>query len=401
MRAVDAPRRAGGGGASASSKPRKAAKVKVVDLYQFEVEVTREEAAVLNRVKERVQEQGRVWWAAEANRGAGWYLQPDVSSLRESNLVSHLPLSHFTDAGYLKKLIRKGIPPALRGKVWRAVSGAIKKRSTVPDSYYQDLIEAVQGRETPATRQIDHDLDRTFPGHPVIDSPEGQASLRRILRGYSFRDSRVGYCQGMNFVAASLLLVMKTEEEAFWMLAVLLENILYRDSYSEDLYGSHVEQRVFKDLFKKKLPRLATHLDNLDFDVSLVITEWFLCLFAKSLPQETTMRVWDVLFNEGANILFRVALALFKIKEEQLLRAKHVGEAINVLHEATHNAYDPEEVLTVAFEKLGAVSTQNISKQREKEQPAVMAELERQVQRSSVTHGDDDSASNRIKQQTA
>lgn len=151
---MDASRRAG----TSASKPRKAAKVKVVDLYQFEVEVTREEAAVLNLVKERVKEQGRVWWATEASRGAGWYLQPDVSSLTESNLVSHLPLSNFTDTGHLKKLIRKGIPPALRGKVWRAVSGAIKKRSTVPDSYYQDLIEAVNGRETPATRQIDHVL---------------------------------------------------------------------------------------------------------------------------------------------------------------------------------------------------------------------------------------------------
>lgn len=32
--------------------------------------------------------------------------------------------------------------------------------------------------------------------------------------------------------------------------------------------------------------RLAAHLDSIDFDVSLVITEWFLCLFAKSLPSE-------------------------------------------------------------------------------------------------------------------
>ena len=39
------------------------------------------------------------------------------------------------------------------------------------------------------------------------------------------------------------------------MLAVLLENILFHDSYSENLYGSHVEQRVFKELLKKKCPR--------------------------------------------------------------------------------------------------------------------------------------------------
>lgn len=52
----------------------------------------------------------------------------------------------------------------------------------------------------------------------------------------------------------------------------------------------------------------------------------------------------------------------------------------------------------VAFDKLGIVSTQNISKQRAKEQPAVIAELERQVQR--LSHGDDDSASNISKRQT-
>lgn len=39
------------------------------------------------------------------------------------------------------------------------------------------------------------DLPRTFPGHPWLDTPEKQASLRRILVAYSFRDSDVGYCQ--------------------------------------------------------------------------------------------------------------------------------------------------------------------------------------------------------------
>lgn len=373
-----------------SRSMKKTNTVKVTDLYAFVLEVSREDAAVLNQVTERVKEAGMVWWAVEANKGSDWYLQSDISSQSQTGLVSQLSgsFSTLTGSGQLRSLIRKGIPPALRPKVWRAVSGVMKKRSTVPDTYYQDLIDAVSGRETSATRQIDHDLGRTFPGHPAIDSPQGQATLRRILTGYSFRDSRVGYCQGMNYVAASLLLVMKNEEEAFWMLAVLLENILLHDSYSENLYGCHVEQRVFKDLFKKKCPRLSAHLDSIDFDVSLVTTEWFLCLFSKSLPSESTMRVWDVLFNEGANTLFRVALAFFMMKEEDLLRARYVGEAIKILQEATRVAYDPEEFLKVAFEKVGAVSTQTISKQRKKEQPAVMAELSRQINRLSSFEGD-------------
>jgi hypothetical protein len=360
---------------------RKNVTVRFSDLYSFTVEGTLDDANLFNEVRERVREQGRVWWALEASKGAGWYLQPKISSLSEGIAVSSLSLSVLSNTIALKRLIRKGIPLALRPRVWLSVSGAAKKRSTVPDSYYEDLLKAVQGKVTAATRQIDHDLPRTFPSHPWLDTPEGHESLRRVLVGYSFRDSHVGYCQGLNYVAALLLLVMKTEEDAFWMLAVLLENVLVSDCYTHNLSGCHVEQRVFRDLLVKKLPRIAAHLEHLEFDVSLVATEWFLCLFAKSLPSETTMRVWDVLFNEGAKVLFRVALAIFKMKEDELLAAQNIGDVINILHNTTHHAFDPDELLKVAFEKIGSMTTNTITKQRKKQEPAVMAELDKRSRR--------------------
>ncbi|XP_010913961.1 uncharacterized protein [Elaeis guineensis] len=355
--------------------------VKFEDLYGFTVEGNIDDVNVLNEVRERVRQQGRVWWALEAHKGANWYLQPEISSNGEGISVASLKLSTLANTITLKRLIRKGIPPVLRPKVWLSVSGAAKKRSTVPDSYYVDLIMATEGKVTPATRQIDHDLPRTFPCHPWLDTLEGQASLRRVLVGYSFRDSDVGYCQGLNYVAALLLLVMKTEEDAFWMLAVLLENVLVNDCYTDNLSGCHVEQRVFKDLLAKKCPRIAAHLEAMEFDVSLVATEWFLCLFSKSLPSETTLRVWDVLFNEGAKVLFHVALAIFKMKEEELLRTHQIGDVIDILQTTTHHLYDPDELLRVAFDKIGSMTTNTITKQRKKQEPAVMAELDQRLRR--------------------
>ncbi|MBA0703963.1 hypothetical protein Golax_016254, partial [Gossypium laxum] len=233
------------------------------------------------------------------------------------------------------------------------------------------------------------DLPRTFPGHPWLDTPQGHAALRRVLVGYSFRDSDVGYCQGLNYVAALLLLVMKTEEDAFWMLAVLLENVLVNDCYTNNLSGCHVEQRVFKDLLSKKCPRIAAHLEALEFDVSLVATEWFLCLFAKSLPSETTLRVWDVLFYEGAKVLFHAALAIFKMKEEDLLLAHQVGDVINIIQRTTHHLFDPDELLTVAFNKIGFMTTNTISKQRKKQEPEVMKELDERLRRLNSLREDD------------
>lgn len=144
--------------------------------------------------------------------------------------------------------------------------------------------------------QIEKDLHRTFPGHPVMDG-SGRSALRRILAAYSRRNPAVGYCQvgcvlqsplhmcgdrhcaaytdactelqdirataampewpsastqpshractslsgsllllmspdrpvhvlqGMNFIAGCLLLFM-AEEDAFWCLAVIVEELL-------------------------------------------------------------------------------------------------------------------------------------------------------------------------------
>ncbi|KAI4308434.1 hypothetical protein L6164_031511 [Bauhinia variegata] len=353
--------------------------VKFQDLYGFTVEGNVDDVNVLNEVREKVRQQGRVWWALEASKGANWYLQTSIG--QGSDLKSSLKFSALANAITLKKLIRKGIPPVLRPKVWFSLSGAAKKKSTVPESYYSDLTKAVEGKVTAATRQIDHDLPRTFPGHPWLDTQEGHAALRRVLVNYSFRDSDVGYCQGLNYVAALLLLVMKTEEDAFWMLAVLLENVLVNDCYTNNLSGCHVEQRVFKDLLAKKCPRIAAHLDSLEFDVSLVATEWFLCLFSKSLPSETTLRVWDIIFYDGAKVIFNVALAIFKMKEDELLLTNHVGEVINTVQTTTHHLFDPDELLTVAFDQIGSMTTNTISKQRKKQEPEVMKELDQRLRR--------------------
>lgn len=126
--------------------------VKFQDLYGFTVEGNVDDANILNEVREKVRQQGRVWWALEANKGANWYLQTyDLHALKSS-----LKFSALANAITLKKLIRKGIPPVLRPKVWFSLSGAAKKKSTVPESYYDDLSKAVEGKATPATHQIDH-----------------------------------------------------------------------------------------------------------------------------------------------------------------------------------------------------------------------------------------------------
>ncbi len=44
----------------------------------------------------------------------------------------------------------------------------------------------------------------------------------------------------------------------------------------------------------------------------LYMTEWFLCVFARTLPWPCVLRVWDMFMCEGVKVLFRVALVLLR-----------------------------------------------------------------------------------------
>ena len=47
--------------------------------------------------------------------------------------------------------------------------------------------------------QIEKDLHRTFPGHPIMDGG-GRNALRRLLAAYAQRNPSVGYCQARRCV---------------------------------------------------------------------------------------------------------------------------------------------------------------------------------------------------------
>jgi TBC1 domain family member 2A len=56
--------------------------------------------------------------------------------------------------------------------------------------------------------------------------------------------------------------------------------------YGEHLIGTHVEIRSLEELVAVKMPKLAAHLTSLGCDLTIVATDWFLCLFCTQLPSQ-------------------------------------------------------------------------------------------------------------------
>lgn len=235
-------------------------------------------------------------------------------------------------------LLRSGIPPHLRGRVWWMCSGAAEKQSAARDSY-PDLVKRLHTLSKCASMEIEKDLPRTFPVDQHTASEDqfrhtSMGELRRILQAYSLRNPTIGYCQSMNFLAAVLLHHME-EEEAFWVLVAMVEE-LTPHYHTRSMAGSRADQRVFSDLVQQKLPALYEHMQSLGVDFEPFTLKWFLCSFLNTLPFEPVMRIWDVLFCEGSHVLLRVGLALLKLNQPRIMAcddAMEVYEMFKISHE--------------------------------------------------------------------
>ena len=283
----------------------------------------------------------------------------------------------------LTMLIRNyGIPHHRRGAVWIACSGANEKRkgSHPKRRYYEKLLKSVQEKPPPFAEVIERDLHRTFPTNYHFEDEEGITMLRNVLLAYSSRNVKVGYCQSMNFLVAMLLLHMD-EEDAFWVLAAIVEDLV-PGHYTSKMTGMHIDQRVFESLLAERLPRLDAHLKKYSVPLAPITYQWFLCLFVNTLPLECTLRVWDAFLHEGAKALFRVGISILKIYEKRIL-AENTFQDVYKAMRATDvcSNIESQRLMKICYGGvLAAFESKHIVELRDYHTPAVFDELSRQNQ---------------------
>ncbi|KAH8365778.1 hypothetical protein KR093_004369, partial [Drosophila rubida] len=236
-------------------------------------------------------------------------------------------------------LIVEGIPDKLRQEIWLIFSGAIHDKEMNP-GLYEDLVEkAACIKDCFAHEEIDRDLPRSLPEHPAFQCTDGIGALRRVLQAYALRNPQVGYCQAMNIVS-SVFLLFCDEENAFWMLAALCENLL-PDYYKDKVVGAQIDQGVLNELVETHLSDLHEHLERLGV-IKMISISWFLTIFISVISYESSLQILDCFFYEGAKIIFMISLQIIEWNRDKLLDCQDDGEAMLVLQTYLEGIYNPE-----------------------------------------------------------
>nr|XP_020664641.1 TBC1 domain family member 2A [Pogona vitticeps] len=318
-----------------------------------------------------------------------WKLLAKIQALeiKSSNLLSQEAvekplterwnnLGELTPSSELKSLLRCGIPVEHRQRVWRWIVSHRVQHIRSP-GHYQNLLKKCEGADHPASRQIELDLPRTLTNnkHFILPTSHLLPKLRRILLAFSRQNPTIGYCQGLNRLAAIALLVLEDEENAFWCLVHIVENLMPPDYYSNTLIGSQVDQRVFKDFLSMKLPRLTAHLEQHQIDLALVTFNWFLVVFVDSLVSDILFRVWDAFLYEGTKVIFRYALAIFKYNEEAILRIQDSLEIYQYFRFFTKTVCDGRKLMNIAFSDMNPFPMKLLQNRRGEYRLKLEAEL--------------------------
>ena len=210
--------------------------------------------------------------------------------------ISSLGRSTKTKARYLqfKSLVLHGITTTLRPKIWSECAGASMLR--IP-GYYDDLVTRSEDGtdiDHDNATQIRADIRRTLPDNIFFRTGPGVEKLEELLLAYSLHNPRIGYCQGMNLITASLLLICATSEDCFWLLVAIIDHILPSGYFDRSLLVSRADQIVLKTYVAEVLPKLDAHLQDLGVELEACTFHWFLSLYAGVLTGgEALYRIWD------------------------------------------------------------------------------------------------------------
>ncbi|XP_026059692.1 TBC1 domain family member 1-like isoform X1 [Carassius auratus] len=266
------------------------------------------------------------------------------------------------DTEEIHKAVGQGVPRQHRGEIWKFLSEQYLLRKEVPctkppnnDTPYKELLKQLTSQQ----HAILIDLGRTFPTHPYFSAQlgAGQLSLYNLLKAYSLLDPEVGYCQGLSFVAGVLLLHM-SEEDAFHMLKFLMYDMGLRKQYRPDMIILQIQMYQLSRLLHDYHRELYTHLELYEIGPSLYAAPWFLTAFASHFPLGFVARVFDMLFLQGSEVIFKVALSLLGSHKPLILQHDNLESIVEFIKTTLPN------LGLVQMEKtINQVSEMDISKQ--------------------------------------
>lgn len=155
----------------------------------------------------------------------------------------------------------------------------------------------------------------------------------------------------------------QSEEEAFWIFTMMMESMIPIDYYS-NLSGVLIDQNIFHNLMRERLPDLCQHFESIGLDLSFLAINWITCLLCMGLPQDVSDRIWDLFFLRGHKVIFSFLLAIMQSMKAELMRMQNFDEAMQFISESPRDLVNMKVLIQLAEQDRFKITNKQLSELR-------------------------------------
>lgn len=167
--------------------------------------------------------------------------------------------------------------------------------------------------------KIKLDLERTFPHEESFKKgKDNYNKLYNLLKAYSSYHEKLGYVQGMNFIAATILAKYKIEIDSFICLDGLISYFHFDKLLTDDnLDYYYIIMKELDGILKNC--RTIEHLKMNNISYECFTSGWIFTLFTNAIDKkEFIYIIWDLTFLIGWKFLYCFIYAIFDFFKEDV-----------------------------------------------------------------------------------
>ena len=224
------------------------------------------------------------------------------------------------------------------------------KLSFTPEIFFYSNIHKGNSNNTQKIKnQIELDIPRTCFKYDVLKQKEFITNFRTLLFEIACRDEELSYVQGMNFLAAFILMFTGNQLE---LSLILFTKILYLKSeffgmYYRNCFGSNFSLLrnytvKFKDMVWRYENEIYNKLEDIGNDYYLWVSKWIQTLFVLNFKFELAMKFWDIIISEGLDSVLVISISIVKFLEKDILKANYIEDLLLIIEKInsfTQNEY--------------------------------------------------------------
>jgi len=199
--------------------------------------------------------------------------------------------------------------------------------------FYKNLSEEENTIDIKNEDYIKKDIYRTFNKEKISD--KNIKKLENILINFTKIDKKLGYCQGMNFIAGFFLKITDFEEiESFFLFLNFFQNI--RGFYINNFPLYKIYLYIFNYYFKIFFPNIFKHFEKNELSLEFWVGKWFQTLFTINCPHDIVCRIFDYLYIFDISYLLSFTFSILYFYEKDLLNLKDNSDIIDFFNEVLY-----------------------------------------------------------------